>query len=259
VVFVRAEEDGTLWLDFGDGAVQSRMLRADPSRLVLQYTRLMMGFLLLRPEPERIAMIGLGGGSLAKYCAAKLPGVDFTAIEASSDVIALRDAFGSPPDGPRFRIICEDGAEFVRRDGPPLDVLIVDAFDRTGQPESLCSAAFYDACHDRLGSDGVLAVNLYTDDPSYELRVQRIRDAFAGKVVVVDVPETENDLVFAGTAPSFPPPFGELVERLRGLAPSHPIGLDVALRKIVQYSEGRHAGRRRRRDAARSPAGIRLE
>ena len=44
MVVIRAEEDGTLWLDFGDGAVQSRMLRADPSRLMLEYTRLMMGF-----------------------------------------------------------------------------------------------------------------------------------------------------------------------------------------------------------------------
>jgi spermidine synthase len=259
VVVVHAEEDGTLWLDFGNGAVQSRMLRANPSQLVLEYTRLMMGFLLLQPAPERIAMIGLGGGSLAKYCAATLPGVDFTAVEMSSTVIALRDTFGIPPDGPRFRILCEDGAEFVRRHGPPLDVLIVDAFDPTGQPENLCSAAFYDACHDRLGSDGVLAVNLYTDDPSYELRVRRIHDAFGGKVVVVDVPDAENDLVFAGTASSFPPPFTELVARLRALAPQHAIGLEGALRKIVQYSEARHAGRRRRRDAARSPAGIGLE
>lgn len=259
MVVVHAEEDGTLWLDFGNGAVQSRMLRANPSQLVLEYTRLMMGFLLLQPAPERIAMIGLGGGSLAKYCAATLPGVDFTAVEMSSTVIALRDTFGIPPDGPRFRILCEDGAEFVRRHGPPLDVLIVDAFDPTGQPENLCSAAFYDACHDRLGSDGVLAVNLYTDDPSYELRVRRIHDAFGGKVVVVDVPEAENDLVFAGTASSFPPPFTELVARLRALAPQHAIGLEGALRKIVQYSEARHAGRRRRRDAARSPAGIGLE
>jgi len=153
-VAVVREEDGTLWLDFDDGAVQSRMLRADPARLVLEYTRRMMGFLLLHPAPERIAMIGLGGGSLAKYCAATLPEVDFTAVEIAPDVIALREAFGIPPDGPRFRIFCEDGAEFVRRDGPAVDVLIVDAFDRTGQPESLCSAAFYDYCHDRLAPGG---------------------------------------------------------------------------------------------------------
>jgi spermidine synthase len=249
VVVLHDDADGTLWLDFDDGAVQSRMLRADPARLMLEYTRLMMGFLLLRPEPERIAMIGLGGGSLAKYCAARLPEADFTAVEIAPDVIALRDAFGIPPDGPRFRIVCEDGAAFVRRDGPPLDVLIVDAFVRGGQPDSLGTAAFYDACRERLAPGGVLAVNLYIDDPSYELRLERIREAFDGRLVVIDVPVTENDLVFGGTGPAFPPPFPVLVERLRVLSPSHPIGLEQALHKIVQYSPARHAGRRRRRDA----------
>lgn len=248
------EDGGTRWLDFADGAVQSRMLLADPARLVLPYTRLLMGFLLLHPAPRRIAMIGLGGGSLAKYCTATLPEVDFTAVEIAPEVIALRGAFGIPPDGPRFRVLCEDGATFVRRDDAALDVLLVDAYDRAGQPERLCSAAFYDACHDRLAPDGVLAANLYGDDPSYDVCVQRLRDAFAGRVVVVDVPESGNELAFAGVAPTFPPRFPDLVARLRALRSLPGLDLDLALEKIAQYSEARHAGRRRRREAAYSSA-----
>src|SRR5258705_7229553 len=155
------DEDGGLSLLFEDGMVQSRMLHGDPTRLALEYTRLMMGFLLLRPEPARIAMIGLGGGSLARYCARTLPDADFTAIEISPQVIALRDRFGLPPDGPRFHVLCTDGAEFVRCESAPLDVLLVDGFDRDGLPERLCSAAFYDYCRDRLGPRRVCAVQLY--------------------------------------------------------------------------------------------------
>ena len=251
VALVR-DEDGTVWLDFGDGAVQSRMLRADPARLVLEYSRLMMGFLLFVPAPARIAMIGLGGGSLAKYCRARLPDADFTAVEISPEIMAYRDAFGIPPEGPDFHVLCEDGAEFVRRDGDPLDVLLVDAFDPAGQPECLCSAAFYDACRARIADGGVLAVNLYADHPSYEAQLARIRDAFDGRIVVVDVDDTDNEIVFAGTTRSFPPEFRELVDRLHALRTTHPIDLDVVLRKIVQYSEARHAGRRGRREAAAS-------
>lgn len=140
----------------------------------------------------------------------------------------------------------------MRVDRDAVDVLIVDAFDRTGQPEDLCSAAFYDYCRDRLAPGGVLAVNLYAEDPAYDARVERIRDAFAGKVVIVDVSDAENDIVFAGTASPFPPAFGTLLDRQRALEPSHPIGLQIALRKIAQYSDGRHASRRRRREASRS-------
>ncbi len=45
------------------------MSKNDPDKLELGYTRIMTRFLLLNSTPESIAMIGLGGGSLAKYCA----------------------------------------------------------------------------------------------------------------------------------------------------------------------------------------------
>ena len=89
------------------------MLKAAPERLVLDYTRTMMGFLLLQPAPQRIAMIGLGGGSLLKYCRRHLPDAEFTAVEISPEVIALRRQFGIPDDDARLRVVCADGADFV--------------------------------------------------------------------------------------------------------------------------------------------------
>ena len=248
---VLREEHGELWLHFEDGNVQSRMLQTEPARLVLEYTRLMMGFLLFTPTPSRIAMIGLGGGSLAKYCALRLPDADFTAIEISPAVIALRDAFGIPPDGPRFRVLCEDGAAFVRREGDPLDVFLVDGFDGGGQPEQLCSAAFYDYCRDRLATGGVLVVNLHTDVEACDGCVDRIRDAFAGRIVVIKADDSGNEVVFAGTDTSFSPSFRLLVERLRAIEASHPVSLDVTMRKILQYGEPHQALRRRRRSSSR--------
>lgn len=231
------EENGELTLRFADDTLQSRTLLADPARLLLEYTRLMMGFLLFRPAPDRIAMIGLGGGSLARYCASKLPEADFTAIEVSSEVIALRAACGVPPDGPRFRVLREDGAAFVRRDGDPLDVLLVDGFDRDGQPDRLCTPAFYDACRDRLAPDGVLVVNLHLDEVGHGARVDRLRDAFGGRILVGEADGSANAVVFAGASPAFPPSFRDLVQRLRALGAAHPVGLDATLRKIVEYGK----------------------
>ena len=45
----------------------------EPDALVTAYTRKMMAFLLFNPAPKRIAMVGLGGGSLAKFCYRNLP------------------------------------------------------------------------------------------------------------------------------------------------------------------------------------------
>ena len=229
------ESAGELSLEFEDGTLQSRTLRTDPARLLLEYTRLMMGFLLFRPAPRRIAMIGLGGGALARYCAAKLPDADFTAVEVSTEVIALRTGCGVPLDGPRFHVLREDGAAFVRRDGDPLDVLLVDGFDGRGQPEELCSPAFYDACRDRLAPDGVLVANLHVDEGGHGARVDPLYDAFDGRIVVVDADGSANVVVFGGVAAEFPPSFHRLVEHLRSLGATHPVGLESTLRKIAQH------------------------
>ncbi len=223
------DEQGERSLQFEDGVVQSRMLDADPSRLVLEYTRLMMGFLLFQPAPARIVMIGLGGGSLAKYCAATLPDADFTAVEIAPEVIALRDAFGIPPDGPRFRVVRDDGADFVRRDDAPVDVLLVDGFGSGGRPERLCTTAFYADCRDRLAVGGVLVVNRYADDP-----IDGLREAFAERVVVVRADACGNEVVFASADALFPPAFRVLVERRRALDGMHHVDLEATVRKIAE-------------------------
>ena len=54
-------------LHVGGEAIQSTMKLGDPFALALDYTRCMMAFLLFHPQPREALMIGLGGGSLAKF------------------------------------------------------------------------------------------------------------------------------------------------------------------------------------------------
>lgn len=84
-------------LHFSISDIQSCMRIDDPNALALEYTRTMMGFLLFRPEPRSIGMVGLGGGSLAKFCYHHLPGARIQIAEINPLVIALRDEFHIPP------------------------------------------------------------------------------------------------------------------------------------------------------------------
>lgn len=244
------EAQGELSLHFGFPTIQSRMLKADPERLVLDYTRTMMGFLLLQPAPQRIAMIGLGGGSLLKYCRRRLPDAEFTAVEISPEVIALRRQFGIPDDDERLRIVCADGADFVRRAadcGERFDALLIDGFDRDGQARQLCSAAFYDACRGALRPGGVLVVNLCADDTGYGSYIARISASFDGKAVVVEAEEGDNKIVFALSDGDFPPTLATLSERLRQLEANHPVELDRTAQKILEQARTRRGARQRRR------------
>jgi spermidine synthase len=189
---------GVRSLHFTMGEVQSSMRAARPDELELDYTRTMMGFLLLNPRPRSIGMIGLGGGSLAKFCHRHLPSARITVAENNPGVIALRGQFGIPADGERFQVVADDGALFVDRSPGAFDVLLVDGFDASGQPAQLCSEAFYEGCFRALLPGGLLVVNLHADDPGHLQYTQRIGESFGGNAMQVLAVEKSNCVVIAG-------------------------------------------------------------
>jgi spermidine synthase len=195
-------------LHFSISAIQSRMKLRDPYALDLEYTRTMMGFLLFNPEPRQIVMIGLGGGSLAKFCYHHLPHASIQVAEINPHVIALRDEFHVPPDGERFRVIRTDGAQLVRHRVTRPDVLIVDGFDTEGQPPRLASQRFYDDCYEMLQPDGILVVNLHYGHRQRDSFIERIRRSFDGAVLVVDDGELSNSVVFASKGHALSQPKG---------------------------------------------------
>jgi spermidine synthase len=197
------ESADTKALHFSIHETQSRMRIEDPHALDLEYTRTMMGFLLFNPEPQEIAMIGLGGGSLAKFCYRHLKHSRIQVVEINPHVIALRDEFHVPPDDGRFSVVHGDGARFVRGRAARCDVLMVDGFDSDGLPSRLCSQRFYDDCAAMLRPDGVMIVNLHYGHARFEAFVDRMRRSFDDAVLVVDGVDLGNGVVFAGKGRAF--------------------------------------------------------
>lgn len=192
--FIRIHE-GALTLHFNELEVQSAMDRHAPDELLLGYTRTMMNFLSFNSNPRRIGMIGLGGGSIQKYCHRRLPSTIISVAEINPEVIALRDWFLIPKDNRRFAVHCEDGADFVRRQPRHFDVLLVDGFDNKGQPPQLCSLQFYRDCYRSLTPRGLLVANVCDRRDL----ISRICRAFQNRVIVTDdADDRANIVVFAG-------------------------------------------------------------
>jgi spermidine synthase len=194
--YVREELDARS-LHFSISEIQSRMQILRPDVLELEYTRTMMGFLMFRPEPKRLAMIGLGGGSIAKFCHRQLPRASLVVVEINPHVIALRDAFEIPHDDSRFSVVAADGARFVAETDLRFDVLMIDAFDAQGMPPAIGTQRFYDDCRDVLTPGGILAVNLHAGHPIFPVYLDRIRQTFGEFVLRVDDSDGSNSVIFA--------------------------------------------------------------
>jgi spermidine synthase len=186
----------TLELQFARGVSQSAMVAADPHRLLVDYTRTMLGALLFAPRPQRIALLGLGGGSQAKYCHRHLPDARIEVVENNPHVLALRRRFHVPDDDARFQVYLDDGARFLHERPGRYDLLLVDGYDETGIPAVLSTQAFYDDCRGSLSAQGAMAINLYCHDAA--LHIERLQCAFgAGRVLVVEETRQSNRVVFA--------------------------------------------------------------
>jgi spermidine synthase len=156
--------------------------------------------LSFKKKIRRIGMVGLGGGSIPKYCYRNFPNTDISVAEINSEVIAVRDRFFVPKDDDRFRVHCEDGAEFVARHPAQFDVLFVDGYDEKGQPPQLCDVKFYGDCYRALTLHGMLIVNICD---THEV-IPRIQRSFFDRVVLMDSEEScFNTIVVAAKGRTF--------------------------------------------------------
>ncbi|MES2315874.1 MAG: transferase spermidine synthase [Pseudomonadota bacterium] len=184
-------------LEFAPGDIQSAMLLSDPTCLVLAYCRAIMCFALFVPRPRHIVLVGLGGGSLAKFCFQHFPQARISVLELRADVIALREQFGVPPDDARFRVLHADAATWLGGLLASADVLVVDGFDVHGLPPALGSARFYADCRRALCDGGVLVANVFSYDPHYRRMLARLRLMFDDRVCRFNGVAGNNRILFA--------------------------------------------------------------
>lgn len=232
-------DDDSVTMHFNEETIQSRMLVDDPTALDLAYSRVMMAFVMLRSQPSSILMIGLGGGSLPKYCHRHFPQAQITVVEINPEVIAARDTFLVPPDDERFKVVCGDGAALVASAQPgAYDVILVDGFGPDGQqPEELCSIAFYKACRAALRESGVLMVNLQDLEPQCSRLIGRVWQVFGEPVVPLEVECGGNLVVLASDEAAFRACAEGFRRRWAELEPVHKEtleGIDLALKEELK-------------------------
>lgn len=199
-----SESDGIRYLHFGTEWIQGAMRIRKPSELVLAYTQQMMAWLLfLQPrKQDKLAILGLGAGSLLRYCL-RHTACTVNTVEWNPAVTGLCQAYFRLPGNARSEIHHEDAGEWVRNHdnhGQHL-ALMVDLYDADAQGPVRDSLDFYRGCFRTLGEIGVMTVNLFGAHPSFAHNIEHIRQAFKGRILLLPEMDEGNQIVIAFKGP----------------------------------------------------------
>ena len=201
---IEVVDDGDIRsLHFGTFPRQSCMSMEVPHTLTLTYTEAMMAALLLNSKPQRILVVGLGGGSLVKYLLHHFPECQIDVVEYREDVVKVAHGYFQVPEyDDRLNIHVGDGYLFVQeqfyKDDVGYDMLLVDAYDHIGMAASVGIQAFFDACAGLLTPSGVMSINLWgTNRPMFKQSMARINDSFEGRSLTLPVEDKGNVICLA--------------------------------------------------------------
>jgi spermidine synthase len=185
-----SEEGPIRHLHLGSEWIQGSMVVDAPNELVHEYIQRMMAWLLFMDPAtvgERQALqLGLGAGSLTKFCAKELRMKNTTAIELNPQVLhACRGWFKLPADSARMRVVLADASIEIRqpRWQGAVDALQVDLYDEEAAAPVLDSADFYADCRNVLTDEGCMTVNLFGRTSSFQKSVDKMAAAFGSDAI----------------------------------------------------------------------------
>ncbi len=216
-------------------ALQSQVDMAKKSTLQLQYARAMMSFLLFQPAPRSALLFGLGGGGIVHFLHHWFPDLAITVADASAEVINIAETYFHIVPDPRTTLHHMDAQTYLRNTKQTdIDVILVDIHDGRQVPELLFEACFMKHCFEVLSSQGVLVLNLLTDqDNDLLLTLQALRNHFKGVSFCMTLEDQKNVLLFAfKSLDNFD--MRELTTRAVQCQKKYPVEFDKFVNRIVK-------------------------
>ncbi len=195
-----SEQNGIRYLHFGSEWIQGAMRIKKPFELEIDYTRDMMAWQPYVEAPEHIVQLGLGAGSLTKYCYKNYSSARITAVEINPQVVVCaRQFFKLPDDDERLAVLLQDAGAWVSHihNRASCDVLQVDLYDAQARGPVYDSLEFYQQCRKALRRGGAMAVNVFGNGWGFEDSFAAVFEAFDGACEAMDPVDAGNRIILA--------------------------------------------------------------
>ena len=178
---------------------QSCFLKSDPNRLVFNYTKLMFSGMIVNPNPSRILIVGLGGGTMSNTLHQLLPNAEIENIEIDPAVIKVARQYFSFFENDKVTSKVVDGRIFIKRallKKQQYDWIILDAFNGDYIPEHLMTKEFLEEAKTLLSDTGVLTANTFSISDLYDYESSTYQAVF-GDFYQVKNKRQENRIILA--------------------------------------------------------------
>ena len=175
---VMDEVSGGWALQIG-GVEQSHVDLEDPTRIVHEYLRRIANVLdeaWPHGQPLRVAHLGAGALTLARYVQATRPGSAQVVIEIERELPTLVMTALPMPAGTDLEVVIGDAREeLAAMEGRRFDAIVLDVFSGEESPAHLAAKDFYLEAFSPLEDDGMLLVNV-GDDAGQRFLAAQVRE-----------------------------------------------------------------------------------
>jgi len=143
------------------------------------FFQLFQNYSVLERKPQRVLILGFGGGSVAQLLRPLKPETKIVGVELDDEVIALARKY-FPQAFDNVDIAHCDAATYFEVLPPDItfDLIIVDVFVDARVPLHLQSPTFLSALRSHLSHNGMLAFNYVADTPELNLASRHFEELF---------------------------------------------------------------------------------
>lgn len=216
-----------------DGALQSVVKVGDPDHLELPYARGMFTALAFLPEPKRILIVGLGGGTIPGFLHKHCPGAHIDVVDIDPDVVKVAKKYFGFREDEKMKAHVADGRKFIEDCRKPYDIIFLDAYSAENIPRHLATREFLQAVRKALTPKGIVVGNVWSrySNPLYDSMVRTYHEVF-DELYLFDIMGSGNK-IFVGLPREEKLGARELTARARAISRKGRFRFDLG--EIVAY------------------------
>ncbi len=189
----------------------------DPQRMVFTYSKMMMAALLFQPNPQRILVIGLGGGTVPTALAQLFPDAKISVVEIDPAVVKAAEDYFDFRETENTRVIVSDGRVYTKRAlarKERYDLIMLDAFNGDYIPEHLMTREYLEETKQLLNPGAVLVANTFSISELYHHESTTYTAVFGGFINLKSASSSNRVII---TTPEGTPRVDNLSERAASL------------------------------------------